>query len=126
MLLHGTLCLKCNFFFFCLNYGIQLIENRLYRVVGCADKLLKEKDTDANALSNRLSFQILKVMFIIFLRSGSMNAQLWKTFSALVRGWRHRQSFVALWSSVLAAFTKRVMRILYGSVEGLESVILEL
>lgn len=62
----------------------------------------------------------------MLLRSGTMNVGLWKTLTALVRGWRHRLTFVSLWSAILNAFTKRILRILYGSIGGLETVILEL
>mmetsp|Transcript_2685 Transcript_2685/g.9507 ORF Transcript_2685/g.9507 Transcript_2685/m.9507 type:complete len:1308 (+) Transcript_2685:68-3991(+) len=77
-------------------------------------------------LQRKLCPQLLKVLFELWLLSGTRNPALWDALRQSVKGWTHHMSLILTWKVTCFALTKRSTAILYGSSEGTDCVIVKI
>lgn len=77
-------------------------------------------------LQRKLCPQLLKVLFELWLLSGTRNPALWDALRQSVKGWTHHMSLILTWKVTCFALTKRSTAILYGPTEGTDAVIVKI
>ncbi|KAI8979050.1 hypothetical protein BDF20DRAFT_905907 [Mycotypha africana] len=104
-------------------------------ILGISDYLLKEtrqeqqvgsgSDTavDIN-MADELCDTLLQVLFELWLRSKTMDLEMWNILKTCFARWTHRSKTIQQWSSTSLALTKHIQFLLYGANEGTERVYL--
>ncbi|KAI8985276.1 hypothetical protein BDB01DRAFT_789543 [Pilobolus umbonatus] len=92
-------------------------------MLGITDYLLKESTGDVNGLgvlnmSDELCDHLLQVLFEVWLRSRTMEVEMWNILKTCFSRWSHRPQAIQQWSLISLALTKRVQTQVYGNIEG--------
>ncbi|KAL1920037.1 uncharacterized protein VTP21DRAFT_1183 [Calcarisporiella thermophila] len=99
-------------------------------VMGTTDYLLKAPvSLDSTkqppiplGMGDQLCEHLLRVLFELWLRSKVTCNELWDTLKQCFSRWVHRPQVIQQWVATCLALTQRVIRLLYGSPEGTESI----
>ncbi|KAG0179411.1 phosphatidylinositol-3,5-bisphosphate 5-phosphatase [Apophysomyces sp. BC1021] len=98
-------------------------------VLGIADSLLKEPTGDTAIpgvlnMGDELCDHLLRVLFELWLKSRTIEVEMWDILKECFMRWGHRPKAIQQWSSTSLALMKRILNILYGKDEGTDVVIL--
>ncbi|CAO3655862.1 unnamed protein product [Mucor fragilis] len=97
-------------------------------MLGITDYLLKEPSGgDASNLgvinmADELCDSLLQVLFELWLRSNTMDVEMWDILKNCFIRWTHRSKAIQQWSSTSLALTKRIQHLVYGENEGTDGV----
>ncbi|KAI9470555.1 MAG: hypothetical protein EXX96DRAFT_597448 [Benjaminiella poitrasii] len=96
-------------------------------VLGITDYLLKEPSGDACNLNvmnmaDELCDNLLQVLFELWLRSNTMDVEMWDILKNCFVRWTHRPKTIQHWSLTSLALTKRIQNLIYGEKEGTDGV----
>eukprot|EP00004_Rigifila_ramosa_P009403 TRINITY_DN2092_c0_g1_i1.p1 TRINITY_DN2092_c0_g1~~TRINITY_DN2092_c0_g1_i1.p1 ORF type:complete len:1144 (-),score=323.78 TRINITY_DN2092_c0_g1_i1:64-3462(-) len=89
-------------------------------VLGVCDYLLK----DDNILSTRLSSNLLKVLFEVWMLSETTDSDMWHLLQVRVVAWsKFVKPLPTYWGAVVLGLTLKMLRIIYGNTEGTDNFI---
>ena len=96
-------------------------------MLGITDYLLKEPTGDISSLgvmnmADELCDHLLQVLFELWLRSNTMDVEMWDILKTCFGRWTHRSKAIQQWSTTSLALTKRIQHIVYGNKEGTDGV----
>ncbi|CEP06859.1 hypothetical protein [Parasitella parasitica] len=96
-------------------------------MLGITDYLLKEPSGDTLNLgvmnmADELCDSLLQVLFELWLRSNTMDVEMWDILKRCFMRWTHRSKAIQQWSSTSLALTKRIQNLIYGDREGTDGV----
>ncbi|PRP82956.1 rap/ran GTPase-activating protein [Planoprotostelium fungivorum] len=124
---HGELCINVLSVILKTVHGDQVngeVWEELLRIMlGIADSLLKFRK-EPTPVGDRIASLVLQALFELWLRSATRSEALWSDFKRLFMTWRHRTPVVTQWNMTIDGITARVIRLLYGSPHGSDSVVI--
>ncbi|KAI7899745.1 uncharacterized protein BX663DRAFT_532705 [Cokeromyces recurvatus] len=96
-------------------------------MLGITDYLLKEPVGETSSLgvmnmADELCDNLLQVLFELWLRSATMNVEMWDILKNCFARWTHRSKAIQQWSSTSLALTRRIQNLIYGEKEGTDGV----
>ncbi|KAJ3452707.1 hypothetical protein M0812_04482 [Anaeramoeba flamelloides] len=107
--------------------NIKTRKHLLTVLMGITDSLLQgEGLTIQPQLTQSQSWDVLKLLFELWLVTGTHDPQLWDLFKSLAIRWFHRKETVIIWSATVFGLMNRVIGILYGEHEGTKTVTITL
>lgn len=96
-------------------------------MLGITDYLLKEPTGETSNLgvmnmADELCDNLLQVLFELWLRSNTMDVEMWDILKTCFIRWTHRSKTIQQWSTTSLALTKRIQNLVYGDKEGTDGV----
>ncbi|CAO3593387.1 unnamed protein product [Absidia cylindrospora] len=96
-------------------------------ILGISDSLLKEPSGETpipgvKNISDELCEPLLRVLFELWLRSGTKEIEMWNMLKHCFTRWSHRPQVIHYWTLTSLSLTNRMIHILYGQNEGTDSV----
>ncbi|KAI8067251.1 hypothetical protein BDF21DRAFT_111951 [Thamnidium elegans] len=96
-------------------------------MLGVTDYLLKEPTGETSNLgvmnmADELCDNLLQVLFELWLRSNTMDVEMWDILKNCFMRWTHRSKAIQQWSTTSLALTKRVQCLMYGEKQGTDGV----
>ncbi|RCI01761.1 hypothetical protein CU098_005512 [Rhizopus stolonifer] len=96
-------------------------------MLGITDYLLKEPTGESSTMGvmnmgDELCDSLLQVLFELWLRSNTMDVEMWDILKSCFGRWIHRPKAIQQWSSTSLAITKRIQHLVYGDQENAEGV----
>ncbi|KAL0143129.1 hypothetical protein V8B55DRAFT_1474509 [Mucor lusitanicus] len=102
-------------------------------MLGITDYLLKEPSSSSGGggdtsslgvmnMADELCDSLLQVLFELWLRSNTMDVEMWDILKNCFTRWTHRSKAIQQWSSTSLALTKRIQNLVYGEKEGTDGV----
>ncbi|KAF9160777.1 hypothetical protein DFQ26_005190 [Actinomortierella ambigua] len=73
-------------------------------------------------MSDDLCEHLLRVLFELWLRSGTQKVEMWEILKRCFAGWTHRAPVLHQWAATSLGLSQRVVRLLYGQGHGSDSV----
>ncbi|KAL9543689.1 hypothetical protein MBANPS3_007993 [Mucor bainieri] len=73
-------------------------------------------------MADELCDSLLQVLFELWLRSNTMDVEMWDILKHCFIRWTHRSKAIQQWSSTSLALTKRIQSLIYGDKEGTDGV----
>ncbi|KAF9973300.1 hypothetical protein BGZ73_003471 [Actinomortierella ambigua] len=73
-------------------------------------------------MSDDLCEHLLRVLFELWLRSGTQKVEMWEILKRCFAGWTHRAPVLHQWAATSLGLSQRVCRLLYGHGHGSDNV----
>ncbi|KAJ3436655.1 hypothetical protein M0812_18716 [Anaeramoeba flamelloides] len=100
-------------------------EHLLFVVIGVCDNLLSQEASRIEpTLTQELTPHLLKVVFDLWLQSGTQKHKMWERFENAFIKWRHQLQTIIQWSATTFGLMSRVINVLYGKHEGTEDILI--
>ncbi|KAG0235098.1 glycosyl transferase [Actinomortierella wolfii] len=97
--------------------------------LGITDCLLREQSDKSSPavqeyarMSDDLCEHLLRVLFELWLRSGTQKVEMWDILKRCFACWTHRAPVIHQWAATSLGLSQRVVRLLYGPKQGSENV----
>ncbi|KAI7897175.1 uncharacterized protein EV154DRAFT_364 [Mucor mucedo] len=96
-------------------------------MLGVTDYLLKEPTGESSNLgvmnmADELCDSLLQVLFELWLKSTTMDVEMWDILKTCFTRWTHRSKAIQQWNSTSLALTKRIQNLMYGDRQGTDGV----
>ncbi|KAI8341566.1 hypothetical protein BD560DRAFT_412168 [Blakeslea trispora] len=96
-------------------------------MLGITDYLLKEPAGDTSNLgvmnmADELCDSLLQVLFELWLRSKTMDVEMWDILKSCFGRWIHRSKAIQQWNATSLALTEHIQQLVYGEQEKVEGV----
>lgn len=96
-------------------------------ILGITDYLLKEPAGETSNLgvknmADELCDNLLQVLFELWLRSNTMDVEMWDILKTCFGRWTHRSKVIQQWSTTSLALTKRIQTLIFGDRRGTDGV----
>ncbi|KAJ6253070.1 hypothetical protein M0813_13567 [Anaeramoeba flamelloides] len=100
-------------------------EHLLFIIIGVCDHLLSKDELKIEPiLTQELTPHLLKVVFDLWLLSGTQKNEMWQRFENAFIKWRHNLQTIVQWSVTTYGLINRVINLLYGKHEGTEEIMI--